>query len=88
MDITSALAAIDKGLDFIETVKPLLPSLPYGVGDIAQTVELVTTISANVQQRITEGKIVASSTDQALIRDYASRLSAINDELAKEVDKF
>ncbi len=89
MDFTKILSALDKGVQFAEEIAPTLAMLtPYGA--VAETaikaIGAVTDTVTNVEARVTEGTIVASSTDQAQVRDLAQRLHDVNDTLAKQVD--
>lgn len=88
MDIKSALSVIEKGVDFLEEASKNFDEISvFGAGYALQSVTTITLIINNVNERIKESKIVADSTDQALIRDYAARLSAVNDKLADQIEK-
>lgn len=89
-DLSKVLAALESGVKFAEQIAPTIAELtPYGavastavnaIGAVADTV-------SNIAERVNEGKIVATSNDQAQIRDFAQRLHDVNDGLADLVAK-
>lgn len=90
MDIKSVLDAIRKGVEFIETLAPVISVIPGAGPILAQAVKAagaVQAIIANLQERVAEGKVVLASADEAEVRALAERLAAVNDRLAEEVDK-
>lgn len=90
MDFTKLLSALEKGVQFAEEITPTLAALtPYGAlaTTAVKAIGAVTETVQNVQERITEGQIVAHSTDQAQVRALAQRLHAVNDQLAQQIDQ-
>lgn len=88
-DFSKILAALEKGVQFAEAAVGTIAQLtPYGAlaTTVVQAIGAVTDTVSNLQDRMAEGKIVLSSTDQATVRGLAERLSALNDQLAQQVD--
>jgi len=89
MNLSKIIAALEKGVSFVEEIAPTLAELtPYGqVAEVAvKAIGAVTDTVQNLQERINEGTIVAHSTDQAQVQALAQRLHDVNDGLAKQVD--
>jgi hypothetical protein len=88
-DLSKILAFLEHGVQFAEKAAPVLGELtPLGAlaSTVINAVGAVTETVANVQQQISDGKIVANSTDASQVRDMAQRLHDANDVLAKQVD--
>lgn len=89
MNLTKIIEGLEKGVQFAESIVPTIAELtPYGAlaTTITKAVGAITETVVNVNQRIAEGSIVASSTDAATIRGYAQRLHDLNDTLAQQID--
>jgi hypothetical protein len=90
MDMRNLLATIQKGVEFAEGLMPALSLIP-GAGTLVATavnaVGAVTEIVANLQARVQEGQVVLASHDEAELKGYAERLSAVNDALAAQIDQ-
>lgn len=90
MDFTKIISALETGVQFVEEFAPTVAALtPYGglVDTATKAIEAVTETVENVQARVEEGAIVASSNDQAQVRDLAQRLHDANDVIAKQIDE-
>lgn len=90
MDISKLLETVKAGVEFAEGLVPVLTFIP-GAGTVIASavtaVGAVTDVVSNIQERVTEGEIVLKSDDQAELRGYAERLSAVNDQLAAYIDQ-
>lgn len=88
--LSNILDVVRKGVEFAEGLAPAISLIP-GAGPILATAVsaagAIQEVVANIQTRITEGHVVATSQEEAEIRGYAERLSAINDQLASEIDE-
>jgi hypothetical protein len=87
--MTAALAALRTGLNTVQALAPLATA----AGAPAGLVEKVTGIAGavldtaqNLDQRITEGAIVATSTDQDQLKALVAAIQAENDELDRFID--
>lgn len=88
-DLSKLIAGLEKGVQFAEEIAPTLAALtPYGalVETATKAIGAVTETVQNVQERISEGEIVAHSADQAQVRALAQRLHDLNDQLAQQID--
>lgn len=90
MDMSKLLDAIQKGVQFAEELAPIISMIP-GAGPIVnmatKAAGAVLEVATNVQEKVKEGQIVMSSTDQAELKGYIDRLTAANDELMAYVDE-
>jgi predicted house-cleaning NTP pyrophosphatase (Maf/HAM1 superfamily) len=90
MNARAILDTIKRGVEFVEGLKPALAMIP-GVGPLLTTAVsaagAVTEVVNNIKERVDEGKIVFSSTDQSEIKGYVQRLERVNDELAAYIDQ-
>lgn len=87
MNFKDILGALEKGAAFAEELMPMIKMIP-GVGNAASLVETVVKatgavreIAQNVQERVAEGAIMASETDQGKLKEIIERLDRQNDEL-------
>lgn len=82
MNLTSLLADIETGVSFIEKIAPVAAELgvPFA-STVAAASGAVSDILTNVQDRVAEGKIVATSDDTATIDALAAKLDAVNTDL-------
>lgn len=87
MNVKAILAALDKGVDFVEQILPLAKQLPV-VGTYASLAETaikavgaIQEVVQNIEARVTEGQIVLASKDQAELKALIARLAAVNDGL-------
>ena len=89
MSLKSILNIIEQGVKFAEGLAPELALIP-GAGPIVATAVkaagAIADVVDNLQTRIADGTIVAHSTDEAELKDYAQRLAAVNDGLAAQID--
>lgn len=89
MDIQKLLDTIEKGVQFVEKLTPVLSEIP-GAGPIVatavQAASAVTEVVTNIVDRVDEGKIVMGTDDQEVLKGYISRLQAVNDQLANYID--
>jgi len=89
MDFSKVIAALEKGVSFVEEIAPTLAELtPYGnaAGVAVKAIEAITETVQNIEERVAEGTIVLHSTDQAQVKALAQRLHDVNDGLSKQVD--
>ena len=88
MNFSDILKTVKQGLEFAEHLKPLAEELggPI-VGTAFTTISSVVAIAENVDARIAEGKIVASSEDQAKLKRILKELATVNDELSRYISE-
>ena len=89
MNLTNIIAGLKSAAHMAETLVPEIASLtPYGAiaTTVVNAVGAATEMADELNARIAEGKIVASSTDQEQVRDLAQKLHDHNDELARQID--
>jgi predicted LPLAT superfamily acyltransferase len=89
LNLKNIIAGIQSAVTMAETLVPEIAALtPYGAlaTTVIKAVSAATEMAGNLQTRIDEGSIVASSTDQAQVRELAQKLHDLNDGLAKQVD--
>ena len=79
----AVMDGIQSALALAEQLMPVAKAagLPIAA-PVLQIAQAATDIIANLQIRIAEGSVIASSTDQAEIKLAADKLSAINDQLS------
>jgi len=89
LDFNKIKSALTSAVNLAEQFLPLIPGLGQ-VGALAATgikiIGAVSDIVEHTQQAIADGKIVASSQDQAWIKEQAQKLHDINDQLAQQID--
>jgi hypothetical protein len=87
LNLSSILPVLRNGLTVAETLLPATKL--FGGPTLAGAIKLVeglTDVASNVSTRISEAKVVASSSDQSELRGVIQRLQTVNDQLAAEVD--
>jgi hypothetical protein len=88
-NLGSLLSGLQSGLAVVEQLSATATALgaPTGlVTTVAKIGGALLETAQNVKQRVDEGKIVASSTDQAQLKTILETLQAKNDELAAYIE--
>jgi hypothetical protein len=87
--ISTALAALRTGLNLVQALAPLATAAgaPEGLAEkVTGIAGAVLDTAENITQRIDEGKIVATSTDQDQLKALVAGIQAENDELDRFID--
>jgi hypothetical protein len=90
LNLSNIIAGLSSAVHMAESLLPEVAALtPYGAiaTKVIAAVTAATEVAENVSARIAEGKIVASSTDQAQVRALAQKLHDLNDKLAAQIDE-
>lgn len=85
----AALAALRTGLNLVQALAPLATAAgaPAGLAEkVTGIAGAVLDTAENINQRIDEGKIVASATDQDQLKALVAGIQAENDELDRFID--
>lgn len=84
-----ALAALRTGLNLVQALAPLATAAgaPEGLAEkVTGIAGAVLDTAENITQRIDEGKIVATATDQDQLKALVAGIQAENDELDRFID--
>jgi hypothetical protein len=87
--ISTALAALRTGLNLVQALAPLATAAgaPEGLAEkVTGIAGAVLDTAENINQRIDEGKIVATATDQDQLKALVAGIQAENDELDRFID--
>jgi hypothetical protein len=87
LNLSSILPVLKNGLTVAETFLPAAGM--FGGPVIAGAVKLVeglVDVASNVSERVSEGEVVASSSDQSELQGIIQRLQTVNDQLAAKID--
>jgi len=88
-NITGLLEGLQKGLDVVETLKPIATALgapPELVNKVTNIAAAVLDTGQHTMGLIEEGTIVATSTDQDQLKALLARIQAENDDLDAFID--
>lgn len=86
MNVSDIIAALDRGAQTAEMLSPIAQALGGSTaGSIVGIIASLAATAANVLERIEEGKVVASSNEQAELKAYIERLGRVNDSLAATI---
>lgn len=82
MNASQIISTLSQGVSFIRGFGPLA-SIAGGpiVGSALAIAETLTTVAMNVEARIAEGSMVASSTSQDELAGVLTALAEVNDKL-------
>lgn len=83
------LDGLKRGLETVETLLPIATALGAPTGLVETVIKIggaVFETGQNIAERVEEGKIVASSEDQAELKSILARIQAKNDELAAYIE--
>jgi hypothetical protein len=87
--MSTALAALRTGLNLVQALAPLATAAgaPEGLAEkVTGIAGAVLDTAENINQRIDEGKIVATATDQDQLKALVAGIQAENDELDRFID--
>lgn len=85
--LTKALEAARTGLALLEQLRPVVEAVGGPLaGRAIGVAALVSEILRNIQQRVDEGKIVLSSSDEAEIKRITAQIAVENDTLAAYIE--
>ena len=84
------LPTLQKGLDFVTGLTDALPQgikdvMPEVVGKAAQIGGAILETAVNINDRVQEGRIVASSDDQEQLKSILERIRDENDKLRRYI---
>lgn len=88
--IGAVLDGLRTGLNLVQTLSPLAVAAgapPGLVNNVTGIAKAVIETAENVNRRIEEGKIVATSTDQDQLKALVAAIQAENDELDRFIDE-
>lgn len=88
-NFSGLLDGLKRGLETVETLLPIATALGAPTGLVTSVIGIASAVletGQNVAVRIEEGKVVASSDDQAELKSILSRIQSKNDELAAYIE--
>lgn len=83
MDLNSILASVRKTIDAAQAVADPLATLGVPYAGLARA---LLEVAENVEKRISDGTVVATSDQRDVVKNMIEELQAVNDGLAAEID--
>lgn len=88
ISISGALAALQKGVEFVNQFSPIAKALGgTALTDALNLTSTVISIGEDLQHRIEQREVVASSQDAEFIKSALAQITTEAAQLAAEVDK-